>query len=267
MRFVFYKYQGCGNDFILVNDTKGVIQITPLGAAALCKRYESVGADGVILLSPSRVAHKKMTIFNADGTRATMCGNALRCTAHFIGGECQIETVAGVYDCSANDDYPAVTLKPIRSRYDMELGSINGSVIDSGTPHFVFNWNESSIDHLEDVCASLYRKLSEKGIEANVTAVNVNDTISCATYEKGVFRITFSCGTGAYAAAVFTDSHNFVARFPSGHEMKIWFDGSCWNMTGKVVRVFRGEISLNDLFGDEISSYVTCGVKKQKLTN
>ena len=265
MRFVFYKYQGCGNDFILVNDTKGMIHITPLGVVSLCKRCESIGADGVVLLSPSRVAHKKMTIFNADGTTATMCGNALRCVTHFIGDECQIETLAGVYDCKVEGDTPSVTLKPIKSQYDLTVGKIAGRVIDSGTPHFVFDWNNKPLDSLEKECALIYKDLLEKGVEANVTAVNISDSISCATYEKGVHKVTLSCGTGAYAAAVFTESHDFKAVFPSQHEMKIWFDGSFWHMTGKVVKVFRGEISLQDLFGEEISSYISCGIKKKKL--
>ncbi|MGN0941746.1 MAG: diaminopimelate epimerase [Selenomonadaceae bacterium] len=128
MKLKFTKWQGCGNDFVLVNDMDETIKDKAALAKEICDRHYGVGADGLILMLPSKKADLCMRIFNTDGSEAEMCGNGIRCFARLAyeegivkSDEFTIETGAGI-------------LVP---RIVQEGGRISGVCVDMGEPHLV----------------------------------------------------------------------------------------------------------------------------------
>lgn len=80
----FYKMQGAGNDFVFIEDFNNEIKDECLLAKKLCDRHFGIGADGLVIVRKSEIAHAKMVIINADGSRANMCGNAIRCFGKYV---------------------------------------------------------------------------------------------------------------------------------------------------------------------------------------
>lgn len=207
MNFAFSKYEGAGNDFIIIDDRaldfplheRGLIQ-------ELCHRQKGIGADGIILLQESHFADFRMRIFNCDGSEPKMCGNGLRCLVHFIEENLiketpfNIETGYGVHLCK-NENFVSLG-KPsgISQTKDIYL-------VDTGVPHAV-----QFLDHLEIDVTSEGRPLRHEN-NANVNfACLKDDVISVRTYERGVEAETLACGTGAAAVAYIAHKHHQVSN-------------------------------------------------------
>jgi diaminopimelate epimerase len=208
MDFQFEKYQGAGNDFIIIDDRK---ENFPDQDHSLiqkhCDRHFGIGADGLILVRDSDRSDFKMLYFNADGHPSSLCGNGSRCVFAFankhqmIGNEGTFETSDGIHRGSLTPD----------DLICIEMGDLltiekRGSAIfmDTGSPHHIeFVDQVSAIDVKTQGAAIRYgAPYFETGSNANfVEKVNEKE-FNIRTYERGVEDETLACGTGAVAAAI-----------------------------------------------------------------
>src|SRR4030042_2658964 len=216
-RSEFWKRSGSGNDFILIDNRDGRIADEAMGPLVkrVCRRRESVGADGVIFVTQSGAFDFAWRFFNADGGEAEMCGNGGRCVAPFAylkgiaGPSLKFETLAGIL--SAQVDGKRVKLemtKPFGLKLDETL-LIDGkkqifSSINTGVPHAVlFVEDVEGLDIVQIGRALRYHShFSPSGTNANFIRLETGSKLSIRTYERGVEEETLACGTGAVAAAL-----------------------------------------------------------------
>lgn len=205
----FYKYQGAGNDFVMIDnrathylkrgDTKAINR--------LCDRRFGIGGDGLILLQNHPDYDFEMVYFNADGTEGSMCGNGGRCTVAFayaldmIGEKCSFLAVDGPHEATINKEGNWVELKMI------DVNSIYCSsdyyVLNTGSPHYVaFKEDIETINVFEEGRKIRYNQTyKSEGINVNFIATT-SEGLDIATYERGVEDETLACGTGVTAAAI-----------------------------------------------------------------
>lgn len=260
----FLKVVGCGNDFVLFDGLKEKLHVTPKRVQTLCHRKFGVGADGVLLLSPSHSAHFKMRIFNADGSEPEMCGNGLRCAVAYakrmgaIDTDCSVETLAGLYSCRINTSGVQVKMTDGAIKIDTYSLEIDGKQfnvysLDTGVPHAVI-----VVDNLDLVdLPYLGRKIrfhpqfGPKGTNVNWIQVRALDRVAIRTYERGVESETLACGTGATAAGIVAKYHLGLKgpvkiETQSQEIIEIsWHQDSAW-MTGPVHFVYEGQVDLEE---------------------
>ena len=233
MALQFAKYEGLGNDFIIVDALEAALTLDTDGARALCDRHRGVGADGVLLIEGD-LAHPRMRVINADGSQPEMCGNGLRCVAlHLVrrglapaGKEFIVETDAGPHLCrvasAERESLIEVAMRPaslvpseipVVSPYDQhdqpvldETFSIAGtqvklSCVSMGNPHAV-TFEPAAIE-ARDKLGPLLEKHERFPKAANIGFARVigPQHIELAVWERGV-GFTEACGTGACACAV-----------------------------------------------------------------
>ena len=204
----FYKYQGAGNDFIMVDqrDNQWINREDRELVEKLCHRRFGIGADGLILLQNQPGFDFEMIYFNADGREGSMCGNGGRCTVAFarqlgvIGDRCHFLAVDGPHDANINNP-EWVELKMIDVT-QVEEGS-NFYYLNTGSPHYIaFVENIDQIDVVQEGRAVRYNeRFRAEGTNVNFTQLTANG-LKVATYERGVEDETLACGTGVTAAAL-----------------------------------------------------------------
>lgn len=214
--------EGAGNDFVVI-DAVGAGHAVPLRgnsakklAVAMCDRHTGIGADGLLILDKSKKADYQMTIINADGSRAEMCGNGARCMAAYIARTRKprkklfsMETPAGIIRAEAKGETARVRLSdPKDYAADVPL-NLNGRTIrvqyiDTGVPHTVI-----FVDGLEkiDVAAignpiRYHEQFKPRGTNVDFVEQIATDCVALRTYERGVEGETLACGTGSVAAAL-----------------------------------------------------------------
>ena len=254
--------QGLGNDFMLVrSQVPG--DVSPL-CRRLCDRHFGIGADGVIFVSPSRVADGSMRIFNADGSEAKMCGNGIRCVGKYLydSGLVQkerltVETLSGVKGLTLRieeDRVKSVTVdmgRAVLLSPDLPLpaGLGTGTEVSVGNPHAV-----SFVELAESIPLSLWGPAVEKsvpgGINAEFVQVLSATRLRMRVWERGC-GVTMACGTGACASA-FAAVH--AGYCPSNQPIEVQLDGGSLFITvktdgailmeGPAVTVFQGEIEI-----------------------
>lgn len=211
----FSKYQGAGNDFILIDDRQGAFPIDDKLIQRFCHRQYGIGADGLILLQTSQVADLRMRIFNADGTEAEMCGNGIRCLFHFahelglVSDSARIETLAAVLSCALHDgqigvEHPLPKIAAAGVALDLVREKLAFDVIDSGVPHAICFVPDIRVAPVEELGREVreHPHFAPRGV--NVTFVQpllAEQTLYVRTYERGVEKETLACGTAAVAAA------------------------------------------------------------------
>jgi len=206
--FTFYKYQGTGNDFVLIDNRLNFFnkKDTKL-VAKLCDRRFGVGADGLILLEDSSVSDFKMIYFNADGNQSTMCGNGGRCIVSFaqflniIDSKTSFEAIDGLHNAEVKQNSIALQMIDV---LDVEEEK-NHSFLDTGSPHHVqFVSNVKDFDVKTEGAKIRYSDLYNTKGGSNINFVEqLNDSaFRIRTYERGVEDETLSCGTGATATAI-----------------------------------------------------------------
>lgn len=206
MKLEATKYEGAGNDFILIDDRRGTTVLTPAGIAALCDRRRGIGADGLMLLCTDRQADCRMRFFNSDGSRAAMCGNGARCFALFARhcGVCRdtLRFIAddGVHTAAIDprgDDSAEVCISMTDVCGIRPLDC--GRLLNTGVPHLVVTAEQLAPIDIISTGGALRRTF-----DANVDFVSIDGTgrISIRTYERGVEGETLACGTGAVAGAL-----------------------------------------------------------------
>lgn len=206
----FFKYQGTGNDFVLINGDRESFDLSDYKRIQrLCDRRFGIGADGFIVIRRDKNADFEMLYFNADGLPGSLCGNGSRCAvafAHregfFSGQECEFMAYDGVHQARYNLETNVVELK-MNDVSSMEKGQ--GMVIlDTGSPHYVTLVEDlSDLDIVEAGRAIRFSpRFAEEGINVNFVEPIQNNVLEVATYERGVEDETYSCGTGVTACAL-----------------------------------------------------------------
>jgi len=253
----FYKYQGTGNDFVMVDNREGIIskENTTL-INSLCDRRFGVGADGLILLEKSNSTDFKMVYFNADGNEGSMCGNGGRCIVAFanflniIEDNTTFEAVDGLHVATIKDDVVSLQMQDVATIENKK----DSVFLDTGSPHHV-----QFEEHISDFDIKLEgRKIRNEvygtaGSNVNFVKKIDDTTFRLRTYERGVEDETLACGTGATAVAIAmnylnkTTAKNITLNVEGG-ELQVSFDvvnGVYVNvfLTGKAIRVFKGEIT------------------------
>ncbi|GMN04886.1 diaminopimelate epimerase [Croceitalea sp. MTPC5] len=205
-KFTFFKYQGTGNDFILIDNRQNFFPRKDKKLIrSVCERKFGVGADGLILLENDTQFDFKMVYYNSDGNESTMCGNGGRCVVAFakllgiIGPETVFMAVDGKHKATIVDD--VVTLQMIDVTNIRETGKY--FYLNTGSPHHVqLVPNLDTLDVQKEGAKIRYGIYGEEG--SNINFVNENDSGSfdVRTYERGVEGETLSCGTGVTAVAL-----------------------------------------------------------------
>jgi diaminopimelate epimerase len=208
MKIPFYKYQGTGNDFVIIDQRQEqyIKKNDKALVNRLCDRRFGIGADGLILLQNTEGVDFEMIYFNADGSESSMCGNGGRCIvafAHFlkvIGNHCIFKAIDGLHDAKI-DKNGWVELKMIDVK-NVEIGK-DYFLLNTGSPHFiVFVEDLTDINVYENGREIRYSdRFRTEGVNVNFVEIKT-DGIEVATYERGVENETFSCGTGVTAAAI-----------------------------------------------------------------
>ncbi|WP_241236252.1 diaminopimelate epimerase [Brevibacillus marinus] len=218
------KMNGCGNDFIIVDNRRGVMDglALPDFVRRVCARGTSLGADGFMMLEASHVADFKMRYFNADGSEGEMCGNGARCIARFArligaaGTEMRMETLSGIYQAQINPHSRTVKLKfPDVALAELKLNQPYPPAEPADHYHYGFVGVPHSLWFVERVAEIPAQRLVEWGRQirydrerfpqgTNVNFVEVLDrhSLRVRTYERGVEAETYACGSGSTAAAI-----------------------------------------------------------------
>ena len=253
----FYKYQGTGNDFVMVDNREGIIsKENTILINSLCDRRFGIGADGLILLENSVKNDFKMVYFNADGNEGSMCGNGGRCIVAFakflgiIDANTVFEAIDGLHVATIKNDVVSLQMLDVSTIEKKE----GGVFLDTGSPHHIqFEKDISSFDIVSEgreIRNDVYGKV---GSNVNFVKKINETTFRLRTYERGVEDETLACGTGATAVAIAmnylkeTDAKDIQLNVEGG-ELKVSFDvqeGVYTNvfLTGKAVQVFKGEIT------------------------
>ncbi len=234
MQLTFYKYQGTGNDFIILDNRENeIVELTKKQIHFLCNRKFGIGADGLMLLSTKEGYDFEMIYYNADGNESTMCGNGGRCLVKFaysVGVHKSVYkfiAIDGEHEAEITDE-GNVRLKMNDVKKVEQHSSY--TILNTGSPHFIkFASNVKDIDVLETGRDIRYSKAFEaEGININFVERISEDSIFIRTYERGVEDETLSCGTGVTAAAL-VSAHNdngfnlVKVNTPGGH-LSVEFD-------------------------------------------
>lgn len=274
----FTKMQGIGNDYIFVNCLEETVANPEEVARKISHRHFGVGSDGLILIEPSDEADVKMVMYNADGSKAEMCGNGIRCVAKYVydrgiskANPMKIETGGGVLTLNLTIENDAVSLVKVNMgepklkpdqipvnlpgdkivNEDIRVGNkiFKMTCVSMGNPHCVIFIDEDPM-HLD---LNRYGPFIENKIDLFPNRVNVEfvqrlrpSLLVQRTWERGTGE-TFACGTGACAvcvAGVLTDmSKRSVTVNLQGGSLEIeWNEkDNCVYQTGPAVEVFSGE--------------------------
>lgn len=241
------KYSANGNDFVIIIRKKRK-ERSKL-AKKLCHRQNGVGADGLVVVMPHEEYDFEWDFYNADGSRATMCGNASRAVAHFAMGKgisqngvAEFLTGAGVIRATVNGNYVVSDMtKPIILSEDIQEDGEKWWFVDTGVPHLIVF--RDNIDHFDLEQA---KRLRDK-YNANLNICKVEDnTLYVRTYERGVEDETLACGTGMVACFVRAYAEKLVEGnvkvFPkSGDELYITLEDGIYRFGGQVTKTFVAE--------------------------
>lgn len=205
MQFNFYKFQGTGNDFIMIDDRLRTFPIDETVINAWCDRKFGIGADGLILLQNEEGYDFRMVYFNADGKESTMCGNGGRCIAAFAKflkiplTQQQFVAIDGPHDFIFNGDMVQLKMKDVAQIQHLD----DAYVMDTGSPHYVvFGRDIAAMELVEKARKIRYNdKFKAVGINVNFTE-KIDHQYFIRTYERGVEDETLSCGTGTVATAL-----------------------------------------------------------------
>jgi len=218
----FTKVVGAGNDFLLV-DARAIDKKMSLSSPCLkelarkwCHRHQGVGADGILLVTPSRKADARMRIFNRDGSEASLCGNGLRCVAWYLhqkdhrGKRFLLETGAGVHptEIVAKERVRFSCEPPLRVRLSLPLrlpGTwVRVHTVTIGVPHAVLFPKALEKVNLSRLGPQIrtHRFFQPQGTNVDFVRIDSPRQISLRTYERGVEAETLACGTGAVASVV-----------------------------------------------------------------
>lgn len=262
MKIKFYKYQGAGNDFILIDNREKIShEITVQHVKKMCDRHFGIGADGLMLLNNKEGFDFEMIYFNSDGKEGSMCGNGGRCIVQFASN---LGIKRNEYNFLASDGTHLAEID-LNKEVGLKMNdvtdvdfSLDHYVLDTGSPHYV-----KFVSKADDVnVVSDGRKIrnskefAENGINVNFVQTLDDDHIFVRTYERGVEDETLSCGTGVTASALMAahndNGFNHVDVKTKGGNLSVEFDKisdsefrNIW-LSGPATFVFSGEYEIKE---------------------
>ena len=265
----FYKFDGAGNDFVIIDARQRHLQLSPEVIAHICHRRNGVGADGLMTLSEASEGYDfMMRYYNADGLPAEMCGNGGRCIslfAHLLGLGKEEEGVVRLRFLADDGPHEAEVLQ-----WDMGKGKgivrlsmrevsdgqrqqvLQGELINTGVPHYV--QRVTDLDHFDVVGEGRrlrhHPAMGREGANVDFVELQPDGTMKVRTYERGVEDETWACGTGVTAVALVTGIGTIHTR---GGDFQVTFNHSDDGfrdifLIGPVSLNFTGNISLGDLY-------------------
>jgi len=262
MTIRFYKYQGAGNDFVLLDNRDGVYDC--LSAAEihfLCSRRFGVGADGLMMLNAGLGPDTDfvMKYFNADGPEGSMCGNGGRCIVAFAA---RLGIISGHTTFQAVDGRHEAVIRP-DGWVELKMGDVTRvergesfMVLDTGSPHYVHYVGDLAAEPVAEKGRTIRmsERFREKGINVNFVQ-RTGDRLQIRTYERGVEDETLACGTGVTAAAIVSAEGQLGQyRIPvkaRGGDLEVRFEKideqhfrNVW-LAGPATFVYSGEITLH----------------------
>lgn len=257
----FSKYQGTGNDFIMIDDRAEQFPVSQPLIEFLCHRRFGIGADGLILLRNAEGYDFRMVYFNADGREGSMCGNGGRCTVRFAQD-------LGLFEenttfIAVDGEHKAVACE---EEIFLNMSNVSGSqqdgkddFLNTGSPHYVtFTENIEEVDVVTEGKKIRYGDVygPKGGTNVNFVQVLGEQSLYVRTYERGVEDETYSCGTGVTACALMayqrlqmTEPISVKTR---GGNLRVSFvphtDGTFDSiyLIGPAVKVFEGVFSVQD---------------------
>lgn len=255
MKLHFFKYQGTGNDFVMIDNRTGVFDKTDLNLVSqLCDRKFGIGADGLILIENHPEVDFDLIYFNADGTKS-FCGNGSRCAVAFanmlgiVNDRTKFNAIDGIHEATILGDIVELKMGDVK---EVEKGD-NFFFIHTGSPHYI---EYNSAIHQIDIVPMAHKvryndRFREEGTNVNYVQKN-GDILEIRTYERGVEDETLSCGTGATAVAlsgaILHQLNSPVKIKVQGGELQIKFNqisgtefSDIW-LVGKATQVYSGEI-------------------------
>jgi diaminopimelate epimerase len=263
----FEKYEGLGNDFLVVDEREGEVLDLP-AVSGICDRHFGVGGDGILLVQPPRTegAVATMVVRNADGTRPEMCGNGLRCVAAFLVGRhvdeaiVVVDTDAGPRSCRVLGDQVEVAMGQARLDGEITVEHDGESFvfdrISMGNPHAVTFFDklpDQAFFHTHGPDLATHPAFPE-GANIELCALqsetdgDAGPTIDVLVWERGVGP-TLACGSGACAVAVHAAKAGLVpfdvpvtVRLPGGALVITVSPALAVTMRGPARFVFRGEV-------------------------
>lgn len=261
MKLEFFKYQGAGNDFILVDNRKaGLNHAQPALLAQLCDRRFGIGADGIMFLQEKAGFDFEMIYYNGDGNPSSMCGNGGRCIVAFakflniITEETNFLAVDGPHYAKISENGDWVSLQMI----DVDTVKQDGEayVLNTGSPHYVLATEGlSEKDVFAEGRSIRYNETyNSEGININFVE-DLGGHYAVRTYERGVEDETFACGTGATAVALAMAKHKNQTGNQATHikvlggdlNIRFNFDGAKFTdifLEGPAKLVFEGVVEI-----------------------
>lgn len=264
MQINFDKYQGTGNDFIIIDqrDVHFIGHDRQKLIERLCDRRFGIGADGLILLENARNSDFRMVYFNSDGKQSSMCGNGGRCIVHFAwsrgicSNKAAFEAIDGIHEAEIAESGKLIRLQ-MSDVADVKLLEDAVMVMNTGSPHYV-----SFVDQMPGSIRAAGAEVrysapyAEVGINVNFVKMDpLLPYIDVCTYERGVEDETFSCGTGVTASALALSIKNglfgpqTVEVNTKGGKLSVSFDRQAngfrqiW-LSGPAIHVFSGMINV-----------------------
>ena len=261
MQLECYKYQGTGNDFVLIDNREKTISLTAKQIKWLCDRRFGIGADGLMLLELEPGIDFKMVYFNSDGNESSMCGNGGRCITAFakrlgiISDTAKFLAIDGIHEAKISNDTVSLKMNNVRH---VEVGE-DFFYLNTGSPHYVKFVNDiENVDVFEEGKKIRYsNRFAAEGTNVNFIEKKDNE-LFVRTYERGVEDETLSCGTGVTAAALIaafkgqsTDKNNCAIKTLGGNlnvKFEKVLESTFYNiwLEGPATFVFNTSITLQE---------------------
>lgn len=259
MTVKFYKYQGTGNDFIMIDNRAYGLTKERAAIEKLCHRRFGIGADGLIYLQDKPGYDFEMVYFNSDGNESSMCGNGGRCLIQFarymgvITTHCKFMAIDGEHEGQILlDGNVSLKMKDV----DAIENYNNDYVLNTGSPHYVQLVNQVQSLNVVDTAQRIRYsdRFKQEGINVNFAEKKSADELFVRTYERGVEGETLSCGTGVVASAL-----AFAAKSGTimsevkietlGGQLQVRFEPVGYSfrniyLIGPAERVFEGTVEL-----------------------
>ena len=259
MKINFCKYNGAGNDFIVIDNRNKKAKLNKSQILKLCNRNVGIGADGIISLESSDKTDFEILHYTSDGTLGSLCGNGSRCAVSFahrkkiISRKTRFEAFDGCHEAEIIDDELIVMQMKLNSRI---IENNYGMWLDTGSPHLIVETNNTDEIDVKSAGRSIrYNNFyKEEGVNVNFVEKVSDNVFKIRTYERGVEDETQACGTGSTASAI---CMNYLGRTKSneikmrcqGGDLEVRFvnsddEFSEISITGPARFVFEGVIEI-----------------------
>ncbi len=255
MNIHFHKYQGTGNDFVMIDNRSLGLSLEKEQITKLCDRRFGIGADGLILIQNHPDLDFEMIYFNSDGSQS-MCGNGSRCAVMFarqlgmIGDHASFQSTDGAHKATISGNIVALDMHNTTGISHR----LSGLFLDTGSPHHLEFVDDVESKNVFDEGRNIrmHEEYSPNGTNVNFVEVVDNHSIKVRTYERGVENETLSCGTGVTAASIAATKKNIqspVNVSTLGGQLTVSFKQSDSGFTdvkliGPAMCVFEGDVNI-----------------------